>query len=70
MKLNGWQRMWVIVSGVWVVLWVAFGLAILLSGDEEGLLVLLASLATAVVPPVLLYAAGLGVAWIRSGFRG
>ena len=58
--LNGWQRLWVVVSGLWAVLWVVVGLA------EDGLFL---ALVIGVVPPVLLYAAGLGVAWIRRGFQ-
>jgi len=49
----------VVVSGVWAVLWVVVGLA------EDGLFL---ALVIGVVLPVLLYAAGLGVAWIRRGF--
>lgn len=48
-----------VVSGVWAALWVVVGLA------EDGLFL---ALVIGVVLPVLLYAAGLGVAWIRRGF--
>ena len=67
--LNGWQRLWVVMSGVWAVLWVAWGLTMSGLSPSDGDTYLPASLAYAVVPPVLLYAAGLGVAWIRRGFQ-
>jgi hypothetical protein len=60
--LNGWQRLWALVSGVWAVFWVALAILFRTSG--------LVYLSLAVVPPVLLYAVGLGVAWVRRGFRG
>ena len=62
--LNGWQRLWALVSGVWAVPWVALGVLFRASGDG------LVYLSLAVVPPVLLYVVGLGVAWVRRGFRG
>ena len=62
--LNAWQWLWVVFTCVWVVFWVVLGIA---TGRLEPFK---AALAMAVVPPVLLYAAGLGVAWIRRGFRG
>ena len=76
--LNGWQRLWVVVTIAWVGLWLAFIVTISVSDGMEGRFVLngmegrfvLASLAFAVATPVLLYAAGLGVAWVRRGFRG
>ena len=67
--LNGWQRLWVVVTVAWVGLWLAFIITISVSDGMEGRFVL-ASLAFAVATPVLLYAAGLGVAWVRRGFRG
>jgi hypothetical protein len=60
--LNGWQRLWALVSGVWAVLWVTIYLVVPRTNWV--------AIAIAVVPPVLLYAAGLGVAWVRRGFRG
>jgi len=69
--LNGWQRLWVVVTVPWAVLFV--GLALIFpftNPGTEGLLIALACLASAVVVPLLLYAAGLAVAWILRGFRG
>ena len=62
--LNGWQRLWVVVTAPWAVLWV--GGALLFGFDGSGFFLL----AIIVVPPVLLYVVGLGVAWVRRGFRG
>ena len=87
--LNGWQRLWVVVSALWVVVWVVVGLVALLDNpatwvfdettrvwherwimaDSVAMANFLASLTMAVVPPVLLYAAGLVTAWVRRGFR-
>ena len=67
-RLNGWRRLWVVVSSAWAVWWVAIILILWFTTNEEGE-VLRVFLPVAVVPPVLLYAAGLGVAWIRRGFQ-
>ena len=67
-RLNGWWRLWVVVSSAWAVWWVAIILILWFTTNEEGE-VLRVLLPVAVVPPVLLYAAGLGVAWIRRGFQ-
>jgi len=64
-KLNGWRRLWVVVSSAWAVWWVAIILILWFTTNED----LRVLLSVAVVPPVLLYAAGLGVAWIRRGFQ-
>ena len=60
--LNGWQRLWVVFTGLWLGV---YGVASM----DVGVPFYYVYLAMAVVPPVLLYAAGLGVAWIRRGFR-
>ena len=67
-RLNGWRRLWVVVSSAWAVWWVAIILILWFTTNEEGE-VLRVFLPVAVVPPVLLYAAGLSVAWIRRGFQ-
>ena len=61
--LNGWQQLWVFVTVFWEVAVLYLALAFMEAGDEAFYL------AFAVVSPVLLYVAGLGVAWIRRGFR-
>jgi hypothetical protein len=61
--LNGWQRLWVVVTAPWAVLWV--GGALLFGFDGSGVFLL----SIIVVPPVLLYAVGLGVVWVRRGFH-
>ena len=68
-RLKGWRRLWVVVSSAWAVWWVAIILILWFTTNEEGE-VLRVLLPVAVIPPVLLYAVGLGVAWIRRGFQG
>ena len=67
-SLNGWQRIWLLASILWAVV------ILLLAGTlqpgrdqtvESALLV--ARLWT--VPVVAVYALGLGIAWVRRGFR-
>ena len=73
--LNGWQQLWLVFTCPWVVFWVvvSIGIAVNALGNtppENIFTVIVAVLAMTVVPPTLLYAAGLGVAWVRRGFRG
>jgi hypothetical protein len=66
-RLNGWQRLWVVLAILWCV---PIGALLVANAphpyDREygglGALVL-------IVPPGVLYLAGLAVAWIRRGFR-
>jgi hypothetical protein len=65
MKLNGWQRLWVVVSVVWILYLVVAGVA---DGiDSEQVLPVLMAL---FLVPAFLYAIGAAVAWIRRGFTG
>ena len=61
-RLNGWQRLWVVFTFLWVALFAVIGLAV-----RESVLLMTGF---AVGPPVFLYSAGLAVAWIRRGFYG
>lgn len=65
MKLNGWQRAWVVVSVPWLVIW----LFPIFRGDpmfpwERSALVM-----HAIGWPILLYVGGLAVRWVIRGFR-
>ena len=60
--LNGWQRLWVVFTGLWLGVYGVAGIDVGVPSYVH--------LAMAVVPPVLLYVAGLTVVWIRRGFRG
>jgi len=68
--LNGWQRLWLVVTVPWAVLFVGLALVFPFTNGTDGFLIALACLASAVVVPLLLYAAGLTVAWILRGFLG
>jgi len=72
MKLNGWQRIWIVISCAWAGYWVyAFIVAMNRFGwtndapEAIGLF-----LAWTLIPPLLLYGAGLVVVWVLRGFRG
>jgi hypothetical protein len=68
--LNGWQRLWVVFMCAWGVMCVGIGIAIAPTVWRSGNISPgFALLGFAVVPPVLLYAVGLGVAWVRRGFQ-
>ena len=59
-QLNGWQRAWIAVTILWVVPLSFVAL------DEPLLFFLL----TVVAPPIVLYAHGLAIAYLRRGLRG
>ena len=67
-KLNGWQRAWLVTTVLWVIFWivVGFGVAYQDRLSSEGALWFFTF---AVVPPQILYAAGLAVAWVVRGAR-
>lgn len=62
-RLNGWQRLWVLLLIIWTAMFVAASFAL---GGETTIwrnVVMLWAL-----PPVGLYAVGYGIAWVRRGF--
>jgi len=66
--LNGWQRIWLLASILWAV--VVLLLAGILQSDRdqtvEGALIVARLW---IVPVVAVYGFGLGLAWVRRGFR-
>jgi len=64
MRLNGWQRLWVVIAALWTPIGV-WQSAVLLPMSVQAVAVGFAMWAT---PLVVLYAAGLTVAWVRRGF--
>ena len=66
MRINGWQRLWLLVSILWAIVILALA-GIFQSGvpnaNEAMLVVRLWS-----VPVVAVYGLGLGLAWVRRGF--
>ena len=65
-NLNGWQRLWVVVSLVWLALLAFLALVVIESGRTPRLELL--ALAW-FVPSVGLYLLGLGVGWVWRGFK-
>ena len=65
MRLNGWQRLWVVLAALWfpVTVW-----QFVTIGDGSATSIGLGILVCA-TPLALLYAAGLTVAWVRRGFE-
>jgi hypothetical protein len=66
--LNGWQRIWVLASILWAV--VILLLAGILQPDrDQTVQSALFALRLWIVPVVAVYGFGLGLAWVRRGFR-
>ena len=66
--LNGWQRIWVLASILWAV--VILLLAGVLEPDRDQTVEsALFAVRLWIVPVVAVYAFGLGLAWVRRGFR-
>jgi hypothetical protein len=70
MRINGWQRLWLVASIVWAVV------VLLLAGilQSDGPSAPSASAAAVVVrlwivPVAAVYGLGLGFAWVRRGFQ-
>jgi hypothetical protein len=66
--LNGWQRLWLLASIVWAVV------ILLLAGRfqpdrDQTVQSVLFVVRLWIVPVVAVYGAGLGLAWVRRGFR-
>ena len=70
MPINGWQRLWLLASLLWAVVILALA-GILQSGGDQT--VSSANVALLVrlwfVPVAAVYGFGLGLAWVRRGFR-
>lgn len=71
MHINGWQRLWLMAS----ILWAAAILALsgLFQSDAEHVIpsarMVLFLVRLWIVPVAAVYASGLGLAWVRRGFR-
>jgi hypothetical protein len=72
MRINGWQRLWVLASILWAVIILALaGVFFQSPGDQtaasanEALLVL----RLWIVPVAAVYVFGFGLAWVRRGFQ-
>jgi hypothetical protein len=70
MRINGWQRLWLLASILWAVILVLAG--ILQSGGDQTVPsanVVLLVVRLWIVPVSAVYGFGLGLAWVRRGFQ-
>ena len=71
MRINGWQRLWLLASIFWAVVILVLAGILQFDGDQtvpsanEALFVV----RLWIVPVAAVYGFGLGLAWVRRGFR-
>ena len=71
MRINGWQRLWVLASILWAVVILVLAGILRFDGDQtvpsasEALFVA----RLWIVPVVAVYGFGLSLAWVRRGFQ-
>ena len=71
MRINGWQRLWLVASILWAVVVVLVS-GILQSGGDRTVPsanVALFVIRLWIVPVSAVYGFGLGLAWVRRGFQ-
>jgi hypothetical protein len=71
MRINGWQRLWLVASIVWAVALLLLS-GILQSNSDQTVPNADAALLVVrlwIVPVVAIYAFGLGLDWVRRGFQ-
>ena len=61
---NGWQRLWIVLTVIWVGI-----LCVALFTTSDPVREFKTLFLTAVLVPMGLYGLGVGVAWIRRGFK-
>src|SRR5689334_22706352 len=65
MRINGWQRLWLLASILWAVVILALaGIQTVQNADAALFVVRLW-----IVPVAAVYGCGLGLAWVRRGFQ-
>jgi hypothetical protein len=71
MRINGWQRLWLVASILWAA--VVLSLAGILRSDGAQAVpsanVALFVVRLWIVPVAAIYGVGLGLAWVRRGFQ-
>ena len=71
MRINGWQRLWLLGSILWAVVILVLAGILQFDGDQtvpsanESLFVV----RLLIVPVAAVYGFGLGLAWVRRGFQ-
>jgi len=69
LKLNGWQRLWVVLSILYLLAVIFVASLMWPNSSQEQLEVVLDSLLVWVLPVGALYILGLSVGWIIRGFK-
>jgi hypothetical protein len=71
MRINGWQRLWLLASIVWAVVILLLAGILQFDGDQTipSANVALFVVRLWIVPVAAVYGFGLGLAWVRRGFQ-
>jgi len=69
-SLNGWMRLWIGISSLWIGLWVALGITVSMTATNPNFdyTDMTPTLLVTLAPPAVLFGLGHFVAWIRRGF--
>jgi hypothetical protein len=70
MRINGWQRLWLVASILWAVVILLLA-GVLQSDGHQTVPIANAALLVRlwIVPVAAVYGFGLGLAWVRRGFQ-
>lgn len=68
MRINGWQRLWLLASILWAVVILVLS-GILQSDGDQAVQSALFVVRLWIVPVAAVYGFGLGLAWVRRGFQ-
>jgi hypothetical protein len=71
MRINGWQRLWLLASILWAVVILLLAGILRSDGDQtvQSTNVALFVVRLWIVPVAAVYGFGLGLAWVRRGFQ-
>ena len=71
MRINGWQRVWLLASILWTVVILALAGRFQHNGEQvvQSANMVLVALRIWIVPVGAAYALGLGLAWVCRGFQ-
>ena len=71
MRINGWQRLWLLASILWAVVILALAGILQVDGDQTVLSATEALFVVRlwIVPVAAVYGFGFGLAWVRLGFQ-
>ena len=71
MRINGWQRLWLVASILWAVVILLLSGILQSDGDQTvpSATAVLLVVRLWIVPVAAVYGFGLGLAWVRRGFQ-